>query len=189
MSRTLGGPNLVRDSTAGGSLRYCKQVEASVLVLLISRKMSILAAVVVFAVGSVLSLETKNSLPSLNNLAAWTVLGTFTNSPTMFRNLTLASTNDILGIPIHIPIHLPKTQDPVLPRIFRLFRDNVDGLFLSAFTCNLLLWIDVETAIRQPLNLNGSTEKWFSLLHRRCADSLVILVLCADRVLWGWQVG
>lgn len=36
---------------------------------------------------------------------------------------------------------------------------SVEGLFYSAFTCNLLLWIDVETAVRKNSGDNGSTSE------------------------------
>lgn len=36
---------------------------------------------------------------------------------------------------------------------------SVEGLFYSAFTCNLLLWIEVETAVRKKMSVDGSTSK------------------------------
>lgn len=36
---------------------------------------------------------------------------------------------------------------------------SIEGLFYSAFTCNLLLWIDVEAAVRKKLDVNGSIPK------------------------------
>lgn len=36
---------------------------------------------------------------------------------------------------------------------------SIEGLFYSAFTCNLLLWIDVEAAVRKTSGVDGSTPK------------------------------
>lgn len=36
---------------------------------------------------------------------------------------------------------------------------SIEGLFYSAFTYNLLLWIDVEVAVRKSLDANGSGPK------------------------------
>ena len=36
---------------------------------------------------------------------------------------------------------------------------SIEGLFYSAFTYNLLLWIDVEAAVRKTLGVNGSMSK------------------------------
>jgi len=36
---------------------------------------------------------------------------------------------------------------------------SIEGLFYSAFTFNLLLWIDVEVAVRKTLGVNGSMPK------------------------------
>jgi len=42
---------------------------------------------------------------------------------------------------------------------FVLLSISIEGLFYSAFTFNLLLWIDVEAAVRKTLSVNGSTPK------------------------------
>lgn len=36
---------------------------------------------------------------------------------------------------------------------------SIEGLFYSAFTYNLLLWIDVEAAVRKPSDVNGCGPK------------------------------
>ncbi|KAF9230018.1 GPI ethanolamine phosphate transferase 1 [Melanogaster broomeanus] len=95
-------------------------------------QMGLVAAIMVVTASSVVNLQAKHGLPTPNQIAAWIILG--------------GSRQHSLSCPRYNtpPRHLIKSS-------------RSHGVF--AFTYNLLLWIEVEAAIRKPLSADGSASK------------------------------
>ncbi|KAH0832285.1 Phosphatidylinositolglycan class N-domain-containing protein [Lanmaoa asiatica] len=127
-----------------------------------SLQMSLLVIIMVVTSGSVLSLQAKNGLPSLNHLTAWTILVISSVYPFISPVRHASPKSKIVSFFLAFSV------------CFVILSIADEGLFLSAFTCNLLLWIDVEAAVRKPLGVNGSTEKLGRNSYRFQADDVRI---------------
>ena len=104
--------------------------------------------------SSVKSLQAKLGLPIINQTLAWALLG-------MSANQLISGVDLIINLPVISSIYpfISKAQhNTPASRIISLFLGfgvcfvilsiSVEGLFYAAFTCNLLLWIEVEVLVR-----------------------------------------
>ncbi|KAF9238476.1 Phosphatidylinositolglycan class N-domain-containing protein [Melanogaster broomeanus] len=110
-------------------------------------QMGLVVAIMVVTASSVVNLQAKNGLPTPNQIAAWIILGISSAFPFMSKVQHPSPTSKILSFFMAFSV------------CFVVLSISVEGLFYSAFTCNLLLWIEVEAAIRKPLSADGSASK------------------------------
>ncbi|KAF9221780.1 PigN-domain-containing protein [Gyrodon lividus] len=110
-------------------------------------QMCLIVAIMVVTTSSVVNLQAKNGLPAPNQIAAWTILVISSIFPFVFKVQHLSPTSKIISFFMAFSV------------CFVALSISIEGLFYSAFTCNLLLWIEVEATIRKPPSVNGSTSK------------------------------
>lgn len=146
-------------------------------------KMGLLAAAMLVTASSVISLQAKNGLPRHNQVIAWSILGMWFIylGIVACRNLTLIWPVVSSLYPFISQVQHPSPRSKImsfflaLSVCFVILSISIEGLFYSAFTCNLLLWIDVEAAIRTPLGINGTPPKESQLdAYRFRADDMRI---------------
>ncbi|KAG9310904.1 Phosphatidylinositolglycan class N-domain-containing protein [Chiua virens] len=110
-------------------------------------QMGLLVAMMVVSASSVVNLQEKNGLPRLNQIIAWSILVISSLYPFVSHVRHSSPRSKIITFFLAFSV------------CFVVLSISIEGLFYSAFTCNLLLWIDVEAAIRKPLSVNGPAPK------------------------------
>ncbi|KAF8840654.1 PigN-domain-containing protein [Paxillus ammoniavirescens] len=109
-------------------------------------QMALIVATMVVIASSVLNLQAKNGLPAANQIVAWTILVIASIFPFMSKVQHASPTSKIMSFFMAFSV------------CFVALSISVEGLFYSAFTYNLLLWIEVEAAIRKPVSVNGAAS-------------------------------
>ncbi|KAH7882746.1 Phosphatidylinositolglycan class N-domain-containing protein [Phlebopus sp. FC_14] len=97
--------------------------------------------------SSVISLQAKRGLPTLNQLVAWVVLVTASAYPFVSTVRHLTATSKIISLFLAFSV------------CFVILSISVEGLFYAAFTINLLVWVEVEAALRYPPSVDGSASQ------------------------------
>ena len=128
------------------------------------RKMGLLVVSMVVTASSVVSLQAKNGLPPHNQVAAWSILGMLFMIVVSYDFtliwLVISSLYPFISQAQHSS---PRTKIMTFFLAFSVcfvvLSISIEGLFYSVFAYNLLLWIDVEAAVRKPLDANGSTTR------------------------------
>lgn len=95
----------------------------------------ILLAMTVTA-SSVKSLQAKQGLPITNQTSAWVILAVSSIYPFISKAQHNTPTSRILSLFLGFGV------------CFVILSISVEGLFYAAFTCNLLLWIEVEATVQ-----------------------------------------
>lgn len=117
--------------------------------------------------SSVVSLQAKNGLPPHNQIAAWLILGMqfiffvieVSRNPCLTRPVISSLYPFIFQVQHSSPRSKITAFFLAFSVCFVVLSISIEGLFYSAFTCNLLLWIDIEAAVRKNLGPNGSMPK------------------------------
>ncbi|KAI9457866.1 Phosphatidylinositolglycan class N-domain-containing protein [Boletus coccyginus] len=107
----------------------------------------LLIATMAVTAGSVVSLQAKSGLPYRNQVAAWSLLVISSLYPFVSQVQHSSPRSKIMAFFLAFSV------------CFVLLSISIECLFYSAFTFNLLLWIDVEATVRKTLSVNGSTPK------------------------------
>ncbi|EGN92654.1 hypothetical protein SERLA73DRAFT_117102 [Serpula lacrymans var. lacrymans S7.3] len=108
---------------------------ATLRILLMSQTF-LIALSMAITVGSVSSLQAKLGLPLMNQVAGWTVLATASLYPFVSKVKHSNPTSKILTFFLGFA------------PLFVILSISVEGLFYMAFSCTLLLWVEVEAALR-----------------------------------------
>jgi len=101
----------------------------------------------VVTASSVVSLQAKNGLPPYNQVAAWSILVISSVYPLISQVQHSSPRSKIMTLFLAFSV------------CFVVLSISVEGLFYSAFTFSLLLWIDVEVAVRNTLGASGFMPK------------------------------
>ncbi|KIM53349.1 hypothetical protein SCLCIDRAFT_1158169 [Scleroderma citrinum Foug A] len=112
-------------------------------------QMGMIAATMAIISSSVISLQAKQGLPRLNQIAAWTILIISSTYPFISRVRYSSPISKIISFFL------------AFSTCFVILSISVEGLFYSAYVCNLLLWIEVEAVVRSSLvgtSKNGSAS-------------------------------
>ncbi|KAF8439955.1 Phosphatidylinositolglycan class N-domain-containing protein [Boletus edulis BED1] len=110
-------------------------------------QVGLLVATMAVTASSVVNLQAKNGLPPHNQIAAWSILVISSLFPFIFQVQHSSPRFKIMTCFLAFSV------------CFVVLSISIEGLFFSAFTCNLLLWIDVEAAVRKTSGANGSMPK------------------------------
>ncbi|KIJ64347.1 hypothetical protein HYDPIDRAFT_133114 [Hydnomerulius pinastri MD-312] len=102
-------------------------------------QLGLITAMMVVTSSSVTNLQAKNGLPVLNQFAAWTILAVSSVYPFVSNVQHPSPTSKLVSFFLAFAV------------CFVVLSISIEGLFYSAFTLNLLLWIEVESTIRAPL--------------------------------------
>lgn len=86
--------------------------------------------------SSVKSLQAKQGLPIINQTSAWVILAVSSIYPFISKAQHSTPTSRILSLFLGFGV------------CFVILSISVEGLFYAAFTCNLLLWIEVEATVQ-----------------------------------------
>ncbi|OJA12464.1 hypothetical protein AZE42_10509 [Rhizopogon vesiculosus] len=113
------------DNAAAGKVSV---VQASFIVLMMA-----------ITASSVKNLQAKQGLPIINQTLAWIILVVSLIYPFFLKARHQTPASKIISLFLGFGVS------------FVILSISVEGLFYAAFTCNLLLWIEVEAAVR----LNG----------------------------------
>ncbi|KAG1751768.1 Phosphatidylinositolglycan class N-domain-containing protein [Suillus lakei] len=95
----------------------------------------ILLAMIITA-SSVKSLQAKQGLPVINQALAWIILAVSSTYPFISKTQHNTPTSRIISLFLGFGV------------CFIILSISVEGLFYAAFTCNLLLWIEVEATVQ-----------------------------------------
>ncbi|KAI6115533.1 Phosphatidylinositolglycan class N-domain-containing protein [Pisolithus croceorrhizus] len=147
-------------------LYHCSQsnVDKSVRISSVVQ-MGLVAAMMLVTSSSVGGLQAKAGLPRLNQIAAWLILVSSSVYPFTSKVRHPSPTSKILSFFLAFAV------------CFVVLSINVEGLFYSAYACNLLLWIEIETLVRTPdtSNRNGSVaDQQSSIFYRFRVDDIRI---------------
>ncbi|KAL4070212.1 Phosphatidylinositolglycan class N-domain-containing protein [Scleroderma yunnanense] len=99
-------------------------------------QMGFIAVAMVITSSSIISLQAKQGLPRLNQIAAWVIFVVSSIYPFVSK------------------VHHPSPTSKIITFFlafsccFVILSISVEGLFYSAYVCNLLLWIEVESVFR-----------------------------------------
>ncbi|KAN0080207.1 Phosphatidylinositolglycan class N (PIG-N) domain containing protein [Tylopilus felleus] len=107
----------------------------------------LIAATMAVTASSVVSLQARNGLPPSHQVAAWSLLVISSLYPFISKVQHPSPRSKIMTFFLAFSV------------CFVVLSISIEGLFYSAFTYNLLLWIDVEAAVRKTLGVNGSMSK------------------------------
>ncbi|OAX38080.1 PigN-domain-containing protein [Rhizopogon vinicolor AM-OR11-026] len=103
-------------------------------------QVSFIVLMMAITASSVKSLQAKQGLPIINQTLAWVVLVVSSIYPFISQAQHHTPASRIVSLFLGFGV------------CFVILSISVEGLFYAAFTCNLLLWIEVEAAVR----LNGA---------------------------------
>ncbi|KAG6336740.1 hypothetical protein ID866_2345 [Astraeus odoratus] len=110
-------------------------------------QMGLLAVTMLVTSSSVMSLQAKNGLPPFNQIAAWVILVISSVYPFTLKCEYPSPMSKIISLFLAFGV------------CFVVLSISAEGLFYSAYTCNLLLWIEIEAILRQSPTTNGSVSK------------------------------
>ncbi|KAI6039441.1 Phosphatidylinositolglycan class N-domain-containing protein [Pisolithus marmoratus] len=128
-------------------------------------QMGLIVAMMLVTSSSVMSLQAKAGLPRLNQIAAWFILASSSVCPFASKVRHPSPTSKIISFFLAFAV------------CFVVLSISVEGLFYSAYTCNLLLWIEVEALVRKPDAANGNgtvTDQQPSISYRFRVDDIRI---------------
>ncbi|KAI6030169.1 Phosphatidylinositolglycan class N-domain-containing protein [Pisolithus marmoratus] len=128
-------------------------------------QMGLIVVMMLVTSSSVISLQEKAGLPRLNQIAAWFILASSSMYPFASKVRHPFPTSKIISFFLAFAV------------CFVVLSISVEGLFYSAYTCNLLLWIEVEALVRKPDAANGNgtvTDQQPSISYRFRVDDIRI---------------
>lgn len=128
-------------------------------------QMGLVAAMMLVTSSSVGCLQAKAGLPRLHQIAAWLILASSSVYPFISKVRHPSPTSKIISFFLAFAV------------CFVILSISVEGLFYSAYTCNLLLWIEIEALVRNSdiSNGNGSAaDQQPSISYRFRADDIRI---------------
>ncbi|KAI6002424.1 Phosphatidylinositolglycan class N-domain-containing protein [Pisolithus orientalis] len=128
-------------------------------------QMGLVAAMMLVTSGSVCSLQARAGLPRLNQIAAWLILASSSVYPFISKVRHPSQTSKIISFFLSFAA------------CFVILSISVEGLFYSAYTCNLLLWIEIEALVRNSDSSNGNgsaADQQLSISYRFRADDIRI---------------
>lgn len=108
-----------------------KAVKLSVII-----QASLILLAMTITASSVKSLQAKQGLPIINQTSAWVILAVSSMYPFISKAQHSTPTSRILSLFLGFGV------------CFVILSISVEGLFYAAFTCNLLLWIEVEATVQ-----------------------------------------
>lgn len=97
---------------------------------------SLILLAMIITASSVKSLQAKQGLPIINQTSAWLILAVSSIYPFISKARHSTPTSRIISLFLGFGV------------CFVVLSISVEGLFYAAFTCNLLLWIEVETTVQ-----------------------------------------
>lgn len=97
---------------------------------------SLILLAMTITASSVKSLQAKQGLPIINQTSAWLILAVSSIYPFISKARHSTPTSRIISLFLGFGV------------CFVVLSISVEGLFYAAFTCNLLLWIEVETTVQ-----------------------------------------
>ncbi|KAG2744135.1 PigN-domain-containing protein [Suillus brevipes Sb2] len=97
---------------------------------------SLILLAMIITASSVKSLQAKQGLPIINQTSAWLILAVSSIYPFISKARHSTPTSRIISLFLGFGV------------CFVVLSISVEGLFYATFTCNLLLWIEVETTVQ-----------------------------------------
>ncbi|KAG1750445.1 Phosphatidylinositolglycan class N-domain-containing protein [Suillus paluster] len=129
-----GGATIL--AVGAGCLRLASNGVPKAVKLSETIQVSFILLTMAITASSVKSLQAKQGLPIINQTLAWVILVVSSIHPFISKAQHRTPTSRIISLFLGFGV------------CFIILSISVEGLFYAAFTCNLLVWIEVEGAIQ-----------------------------------------